>query len=212
MSSRLWLISILILVPILIAGCMGRAAKKAPVDTVPEDVDPESRIEMLEGMKEGYPDDPDLYFALGNLYYDEAMPTDARQNYEMALRLDPKMNSVRVNLAMLLAESAEVDSARALLEEAVRIDPEDAKAYNNLGMVYYTEMDIDKAVKYFSKALEVDPDNAEAHYNLGLAFAESGLLLEAVREWRKVIEMGDDDETAQRAKLSLDRVERELKQ
>lgn len=212
MSSRFWLILMLILLPILVVGCAGRAIKKAPIETVPEDVDPETRIEMLEEMKEAYPDDPGLYFALGNLYYDEAMPVDARQNYEMALRLDPKMNSVRVNLAMLLAESAEVDSARALLTEALRIDPTDAKAYNNLGMVYYTDLDLDRAVKYFSMALEVDPDNAEAHYNLGLAFAESGLLLEAVREWRKVVEMGVEGETAERAKMSLDRVERELKQ
>ena len=39
-----------------------------------------------------------------------------------------------------------------------------------------------------------------------------GLLLEAVREWRKVVEMGVEGETAERAKMSLDRVERELKQ
>jgi hypothetical protein len=53
--------------------------------------------------------------------------------------------------------------------------------------------------------------NAEAHYNLGLAFAESGLLLEAIREWRTVLDIAEEGETADRARMSLERAERQLK-
>jgi tetratricopeptide (TPR) repeat protein len=180
------------------------------VEAVPEDTDPETRIDMLEEMAMDYPEDPLLYYQLGNLYYDQIMPTEARENYERALNLDPGLNKARVNLAMLLAESDEVDSAKVLLEEAIRLDPDDSRAYNNLGMVYYTELEVNTAVRYFNKALEVDPENAEAHYNLGLAFAESGILVEAINEWRRVLELVEEGETADRARMSLERVQSHL--
>jgi tetratricopeptide (TPR) repeat protein len=209
-------ISLLILVTVLvaafIAGCGAPAVKRAPVEIIPEDADPEEKIEMLEAMGHEYPEDALVYFELGNLYSDQLLAVDAMESYERALGIDPNLNKARVNLAMLLAESDEVDSAKVLLEEAIRIDPADAKAYNNLGMVYYTDMDVNTAVNYFLKALEVDPTSIEAHYNLGLAFAERGLLHEAIREWNLVVESGEDSETVQRAKLSVDRAQKELKE
>jgi tetratricopeptide (TPR) repeat protein len=211
MLNRLWLILAGVSLLALITGCGAPAVQRAPVDSVTRDLDPDTRIDMLEQMALNYPDDANVYYELGNIFYDQIMPNEARLNYEKALKLDPELNPARVNLAMLLAESDETDSAKVLLREAVEVDPMDAKAYTNLGVVYYTEMDVDTAVKYFSKALEVDPDNLEAHYNLGLAFAESGLLVEAISEWRRVVELDETSETAERARLSLDRAERDLK-
>ena len=216
MPARSWLrffavCGLIVTLGVMITGCGTRGVKRAPIETLPEDVEPEVKIDMLEAMADNYPEDANIYFELGNIYYDELMPSDAVRNYEKALELDPDMNAARVNLAMLLAESAEPDSARSLLIEAIEVDPTDAKAYNNLGMIYYTEMDVDMAVKYFNKALAIDPGSIEAHYNLGLAFAESGLWLEAIREWRLVLEIDQESETAQRARLSLDRAEKELK-
>jgi tetratricopeptide (TPR) repeat protein len=209
---RLCAAGVMVTVFILLIGCGGPAVMRAPVNTIPDSLDVDAKIQMLQDMSVNYPDDADLYFELGNLYYDNVQPTESRINYEKALQLDPSMNKARVNLAMLLVETDEADSAEALLEEAIRLDPNDAKAYNNLGMVYYSQLDVNNAVKYFEKALKIDPANLEALYNLGLAFAETGLLLEAIREWRSILDITEEGETAERAKLSLDRVERELKQ
>ncbi len=208
--------SVLILLTVLVAasliGCGAPAIKRAPIEIIPEDAEPEEKMEMLEAMGYEYPEDALVYYELGNLYSEQLLAVDAMESYERALGLDPSLNKARVNLAMLLAESDEVDSAMVLLEEAIRVDPTDAKAYNNLGMVYYTELDINTAVNYFRKALEVDPGSVEAHYNLGLAFAERGLLREAIREWNLVVESGEEGETLQRANLSLQRAEKELRQ
>jgi tetratricopeptide (TPR) repeat protein len=195
MQVRSWLkptsvLALSILLGFIVVGCGIRGVKRAPMDTLPDDADAETKIEILEAMAAEYPEDANVYFELGNLYYDQLLPSDAVTSYEKA---------------------ADVDSARALLEEALTVDPGDAKAYNNLGMIHYTEMDVDGAVKHFKKALQIDPRSIEAHYNLGLAFAESGLLLEAIREWRIVLELDQESEMAQRARLSLDRAEKELK-
>ncbi len=192
-------------------GCAAQV-RRAPIDRIPEDTDSDIRVELLEEMTLKYPDDANLYYEIANHYYDEVMPVEARTNYERALILDPDFNKARVNLAMLLVESDEVDSAKVLLEEAIRRDPTDAKACNNLGMVHYSELEVDKAVWYFKRALEIEPGDAEAHYNLGLAFAESGLVLEAIREWRVVLDMVEEGETADRARMSLERAERQIQE
>jgi tetratricopeptide (TPR) repeat protein len=210
MVKRIVLAPVAVLIAVLVLGCGGRGVKRAPVETVPEDMSVEEKMDMLEEMGRAYPEDALVYYELGNLYSDQLLAVDAMEMYEKALGLDRNLNRARVNLAMLLAESDEVDSAKVLLEDAIRIDPTDAKAYNNLGMIYYTELDVNKAVDYFQEALEVDPGSSEAHYNLGLAFAERGLLLEAIREWRTVVEAGGEGETAQRARLSLERAEKTL--
>jgi tetratricopeptide (TPR) repeat protein len=211
MLKRLWMAVAALSVLALVAGCGGPGVKRAPIDTVTRDLDADTRIDMLEQMALNYPDDARVYYELGNIYYEQIMPNEARLNYEKALELEPALNPARVNLAMLLAESDEGDSAKVLLREAIEMDPDDAKAYTDLGVVYYTEMDVDSAVKSFTKALEIDPDNLEAHYNLGLAFAESGLLVEAITEWRRILDIDETSETAERARLSLDRAERDLK-
>jgi tetratricopeptide (TPR) repeat protein len=201
---------ILAVVLVVVIGCAAQG-RRAPIHLIPEDTEPEARVELLEEMTLKYPDDANLYFEIGNHYYDQVMPVEARTNYERALDLDPDFNKARVNLAMLLVESDEVDSAKTLLKEAIRREPKDAKAYNNLGMVHYSELEVEKAVGYFKRALQIEPLNAEAHYNLGLAFAESGLVLEAIREWRVVLEVVEEGETADRARMSLERAERQLR-
>ena len=192
---------------LVISGCAGFGPKRAPLSSLPDSLDPDSRTEALENMGKVYPQDAELFFALGNVYYDQAIPDQARLNYEKAIGLDPRMAKARVNLAMLIGESGEPDSARIMLEDIVAKDPKDSKAMTNLGMIYYNLKDVDSAVKHYSRAIAIDPKNAEAHYDLGVAFAETGLLLEAIREWRTVLDLVKEGDTAQRAQLALDRAQ-----
>jgi tetratricopeptide (TPR) repeat protein len=206
---RMLLIAVLILSVALVSGC-GRRVQRAPVDTIDENLDSEIKIDQLEKMALEDAEDENVFFALANAYYDQAMPLEARTNYEKALELNPEFNKARINLAMLYAETADPDTALIILEEAVRIDSKDTKAYNNMGMIYYSQGNNDRAVKAYTRAIEIDPRNAEAHYNLGLAFAETGLLLEAVREWRLVLELEPEGELPERTRVSLDRAEKLL--
>ena len=77
MLKTIWLTVTSLIILALVFGCGGRAVKRAPVDTVPRDLELDVRIEMLEEMAINYPDDPNLYYQLGNLFYEAAMPNDA---------------------------------------------------------------------------------------------------------------------------------------
>lgn len=214
MFDRLRMLAVLILVAlaayIAVSGCAVMGPKRAPLAALPDSLDADTRADTLEALALQYPQDAEVFFALGNAYYDQAVPEQARQNYEKAISLDPKMTKARVNLAALIGEAGQADSARVMLEEIIRDDPKDSRALTNLGMLCYNLKDADSAVKYYTKAITLDPANAEAHYNLGVAFAEQGLLLEAIREWRVVLELTDQGDTANRARLALERVEGSL--
>lgn len=209
---RLAAVSILVAIAayIAVSGCAVMGPKRAPIASLSDTLSVDARTDALLGLAEEYPKDPEVFFALGNAYYDQAIPDDARANYEKALSLDPKMVKARVNLAMLTAESGEPDSARMALDEIVRQYPTDSTALTDLGLIYFNQKDYDTAVKYYTRAIAADPRNAEAHYNLGVAFAQTGLLLEALREWRIVLELTSEGDTAQRAQLGIERVEASL--
>jgi len=211
-GSRLLVACIVLgfLLALAIVGCATLGPKRAPLATVPDTLDAESRTEALEQMAITYPEDAELFFTLGNVYYDQAVPDLAKQNYEKAIALDRKMDKARVNLAMVIAESGEPDSAKIILEDVIRRDPKNVKALIDLGVIHYGTKDVDTAVKYYSRALALDAKSAEAHYNLGMAFAESGLLLEAIREFRAAIDIEAEGDTAQRARLALERAESTL--
>lgn len=191
----------------VLSGCAATGPKRAPVATLPDSMDVDLRTAALEKMALEYPDDPEIFFTLGNTYYDQAVPDLARTNYEKAIALDPKMIKARVNLAMLIGEIGEPDSARIILEDVLRTNPGDSRALTDLGTIYYNLKDVDTAVKYFNAAIQSDPKNAEAHYNLGMAFAENGLVLEAMREWRLVLDLVSEGDTADRARLALERAD-----
>ncbi|MFZ1947746.1 MAG: tetratricopeptide repeat protein [bacterium] len=190
-----------------LSGCATFGPKRAPIDSLPDSTDVDTMTEALEGMALEYPEDANVFFALGNAYYDQAIPDQARQNYEKAIALDPKMSKARVNLAMLLAETGEPDSARAMLEDVIKGDPKDSRALTDLGMICYNLKDVDTAVRYYTRAIEADPKNPEAHYNLGVAFGEAGLVLEAMREWNTVLELVTEGDTANRARLAIERAD-----
>ena len=192
---------------ITLSGCASFGPKRAPLASLPDSTDADTMTQALEAMALDYPEDANVFFVLGNTYYDQAIPDQARQNYEKAIALDPNMSKARVNLAMLLAETGESDSARVMLEGVVKNDPKDSRALTNLGMLCYNLKDVDTAVKYYSMAIQADPKNPEAHYNLGVAFGEAGLVLEAMREWNTVLELVTEGDTAQRARLALERAD-----
>ena len=59
-----------------VIGCAG-GVRRAPIDSIPEDTDPDTRIGLLEEMKLKYKDDGLLYYEIGNYYYDKVMPEEA---------------------------------------------------------------------------------------------------------------------------------------
>jgi tetratricopeptide (TPR) repeat protein len=108
-------------------------------------------------------------------------PQEAREAYQRALELDPRLADAHVNLGRQLHMAGELGRAEPHYREAARLDPADPTPHFNLGVLLDEVGRRDEAVHAYRQAILRDPDFADAHCNLGLLLESLGRRLEAVR-------------------------------
>ena len=94
--------------------------------------------------------------AFGNLYYDTGNFGDAIPFYRRALRKNPDLTDVRVDMGVSYHNLGDLESARRELEEAVRRTPDHAVAQFDLAVVYQSMGRKDEARAHYLKARSLD--------------------------------------------------------
>ncbi|MDD2927356.1 MAG: tetratricopeptide repeat protein [Candidatus Omnitrophica bacterium] len=152
-----------------------------------------------------------IEYALGCLDEAEGLLDEAMDRFNLALRLDPKLNFTHFNMARVYLLRGKLDpAAREILKSLPEISPQVIRDkqylktvtaylrragdlrpvpifYNNLGAELASQGFLDAAIPAFKRALELAPFYGEAHFNLGVAFWEKGLKKEAVGELKTAI-------------------------
>ena len=108
-------------------------------------------------------------------------PEQAREAYQRALDIDPRVTDAHVNLGRQLHMAGELGRAEPHYREAARLDPDDPTPHFNLGVLLEEVGRREEAVHAYRQAILRDPDFADAHCNLGLLLESLGRRLEAVR-------------------------------
>ena len=89
--------------------------------------------------------------------------TAARLNYEEALRLDPSLGPIWVQLGHATKELGDHRAAEAAYRQALRLNPVDADAHLQLGHLLKIVGKVSAAIECYSQAVALDPKLAEAH-------------------------------------------------
>jgi protein O-GlcNAc transferase len=126
------------------------------------------------------PNNPIVYFNLGNALRSKGNYGDAITSYQKAVQLDPNMADAYTNLGLVYQQRGDLQTAIACYQKAIQLDPNMTDAYNNLGLIYQQKGDFQTAITCYQKAIQLSPDMAEAYNNLGLLFFEEGRIDEAV--------------------------------
>jgi tetratricopeptide (TPR) repeat protein len=135
-----------------------------------------------------YPDTlPNAWNNLGIISTREHRMSDAVQQFQRAIEINPGYVVARVNLGNAYRELKQWDNARASLEEAVRLAASDAEANYSLGMVYAQTEDSERAEQYLIKALQARPDYPEALNNVGILLLRTQRRDEAVARFEESI-------------------------
>ena len=92
--------------------------------------------EIFENLKE-YKNSYFLYNMLGLVYAQSNEINKAIQNYEEAVRINPKYIDAYNNLALAYYNLGEVDNAIENLQEAIKINENFYIAHNNLAKIYF---------------------------------------------------------------------------
>lgn len=135
---------------------------------------------------------PDLRMAhsmLGDIYRNDGRLEQARDEYEITVRLDPYGwdNHYRLGLTYQLLK--ELKKAAASYLRALKLNPSDPNTNMNLGTVYLSLEQYDDAVRYLERASALAPNSVEAWANLGVALDARGNHVLAEASYRKALEL-----------------------
>lgn len=141
---------------------MADAASQQPV---PEQPTPEQLRHMADTQAaplvaelDREPNNADLLYKVGNLYYDAQQYPDAVTYYERALKVNPAATDVRTDLGTAYHLMGQPDRAIEEYDAVLKIDHKHANALFNEGMVKWQDkMDMQGAIAAWKRLLDTNP-------------------------------------------------------
>ncbi|BCS34916.1 hypothetical protein TBR22_A41420 [Luteitalea sp. TBR-22] len=128
-----------------------------------------------------------ILYRLGTLLARHGQRARARQAFESALALDPKLAEAHNDLGTLLAQDGDLPAAVARFKQALAATPDYPDALNNLGYALLLGGQPEQARALYERALQLQPDFPEALNNLGLIAGRAGDLVTAERRFREAL-------------------------
>lgn len=108
------------------------------------------------------PNNSDLLYKIGNLYYDAQQYPEAVSYYERCLKIDPKATDVRTDMATAYHFMGQTDRALQEYDEVLKIDGKHANALFNTGMVKWQDkQDMSGAIAAWKRLLKTNPNYAQ---------------------------------------------------
>lgn len=133
----------------------------------------EARVHYLQGLAR-VPYHAGVRTRLGVLYAKQQNWPAARQQFERALRIHPKLVGAWYNLGRLEMLQGHPDAARTNFLRALTLQPAFAPAQYGLGLLLAAQGQLPEAIAHYQRALAVQPDLADAHLSLAEALARLG--------------------------------------
>jgi Flp pilus assembly protein TadD len=123
----------------------------------------------------------------GNALLDLRMYTQAIQNYDQALAIDPTNKYVLFNKGNALNILGNYTQAIQYFDKVLAIDPNYKDALNGKGIVLAKQGNYNQAISYFDKVLAIDPNDKGALNNKGLALSDQGNYSQAIQYYDKAL-------------------------
>jgi len=145
-----------------------------------------ARRSLLEAL--GFaPDSPDVHARLGDLNEQENRHVEALEEYDAALRIDPKSVGAMLGRASALSGLKRFPEAEKIVREMIAINAKSPDAHATLAQILDAEGKHLSAIAEYRLALEAAPDSAALWGNLGWSQYEEGLMDESVTSGRKAL-------------------------
>jgi|JI8StandDraft_1071087.scaffolds.fasta_scaffold82978_1 tetratricopeptide (TPR) repeat protein len=128
------------------------------------------------------------YLIKGFLLAEEEEYEKAIEQYEKAIKLNPKYTIAYNDSGVVLIKKGDYEGAVKQFKKAIELEPF-ANAYNNMGIALSYLGDNTGAIEQYKKAIELSPKHAVAHNNMGNALSAIGNNKEASVYFKKAIEL-----------------------
>lgn len=91
--------------------------------------------------------------------------TEAIQDFEAALKIDPKYVKAYTNRALSYLANGKPELALADLEQAYKLAPKDPQIFARRGRIYFSQQKYTAAIKEYTQALTLDPGLTSVWFN-----------------------------------------------
>jgi tetratricopeptide (TPR) repeat protein len=159
-------------------------------------------IVALQKAREIFPDNGVVLSTLALVLDASEHWAEARQVYEVVLKLDPNDGVALNNLAFLLSEhGGDLDDALTKAQRAKQLLPNLSEVSDTLGWIYLKKNLTDNAIDIFQDLVNKVPAQAVFRYHLGMAYSQKGDKTRALKELQDALKYnptkGDRDKIQQ---------------
>jgi tetratricopeptide (TPR) repeat protein len=152
----------------------------------------ERGLALLRETQALYPADVRVLVAMGSLNENAGRLAEAREYYEKALRMDPRVKEAQVGMASVLVHTGHAGEALPYCDRAIQLDANLALAYNIMGMALSDIGQLDESLSAFRKVLELRPDMVVAYRNMAIVCGKKGDLPGVVEAYEKLTDTKPD--------------------
>jgi Flp pilus assembly protein TadD len=145
---------------------------------------------------EQYGERADLRLALGESQLQCGKPRDARENLEVAARVQPSNPGVWLGIARAALESNDLKRAETGIKKSLALRPESPEAYLLLGYVRLRQEKLHESLKAFTKANTLDRKDPVSVCMIGYVFERLGRNDAAVKCYAKALQLKPNDQMA----------------
>ncbi|MDP2960379.1 MAG: tetratricopeptide repeat protein, partial [candidate division Zixibacteria bacterium] len=128
-------------------------------------------IKVLQKLAERYPEEKEIFFNLGTIYYQNLQQFDEAIRYlNKAIEIDPLYKLAYNMLAYAYNEMGDFEKSIWAINKYISIAPDEPNPYDSRGDIYSYSGKIDQAIESYKKALEIKQDFYMSLAKLGLMY------------------------------------------
>ncbi len=124
----------------------------------------------------------EVYVEAASVFESQGKLSDAKAQYEQALKLSPKDENALIGLARLYDSMGEPAKAEATYLKCKKAHPKSAVVMNDLGLHYAKQKNAVAATSHFKDAVKLAPMKPNYRNNLAAQLVQSGKSAEALNE------------------------------
>lgn len=147
----------------------------------------------IEKLLKNYPNDPKIYYELGDFYYLANNLELSEFYYEKYLSKNPNDIKVLSNLSKLYKSHSQYKEAKIYLNKIISMDKKNIEANSLFGDILLIEgSDLQKALNYYLRSVELGSENLSDFVNLGYCYLKNDDFNNCIKYSEKSLKLGKD--------------------
>lgn len=133
----------------------------------------------------------EFYGQLGDAYMSSKKYAEGKENFDKALKLDPKSNLIKNNYSYKLAVAKiDLEKALSLINQALASSPNQVSYLDTKGFILFQMNKFEEAKGFFEEAMKLNATEPDINDHLGDVYFKLKDVDNALKFWNKAKELG----------------------